>query len=72
LTLDQQSPVAEAAAFLGNRPHALAKAGIVSPRRPISHGHAAAADGFTRPPFAHLMGIHQMSDSFPFPRGRHH
>src|SRR4051812_3734983 len=66
-----QSPVAKAAAFLGHRPHALAKAGIVSQGRPISHGHAAAADGFTRPPFAHPVGIHQMSDSFPFPSGRH-
>jgi hypothetical protein len=26
----------------------------------------------TRPPFAHPMGIHEMRDSLPFGRGRHH
>ena len=64
--------IAEAAALLGDRPHALTKAGIVSPGRPISHRHAAAADGFTRPPFAHPECLSQMNDSFPLPRGRHH
>jgi hypothetical protein len=61
-----------AAALLGDRPHALAKADVVSPGRLVSHGHAAAADGFTRPPFAHPVGIHEMGDSFPLGRGRHH
>jgi hypothetical protein len=32
----------------------------------------AAADGFTRPPFTHPVGIHEMRDSFPLGRGRHH
>src|ERR1700709_764661 len=67
-----QAPVAEAAALLGDRLHALAKAGIVCPGRLVSHRRAPLADGFTRPPFAHPVGIHQMSDSFPLPRGRHH
>src|ERR1700723_1617885 len=67
-----QGVVVETAAFLGDRLHALTKAGIIRPGRLISHGHAAAADGFTRPPFAHPVGFHQMSDSFPLPRGRHH
>ena len=67
-----QASVAETAAFLGDRLHALTNAGIIRPGRLVSHGHAAAADGFTRPPFAHPVGIHQMSDSFPLPRGRHH
>jgi hypothetical protein len=30
------------------------------------------ADGYTRPPFAHRVGIHEMRDSFPLGRGRHH
>jgi hypothetical protein len=38
--------IAEAAAFLGDRLHALAKAGIVRSGRLVSHGHAAATDGF--------------------------
>jgi hypothetical protein len=67
-----QAPIAEATALLGDRPHALAKAGIVHPGRLVFHGHAAAADGFTRPPFAHPECFSQMGDSFPLPRGRHH
>jgi hypothetical protein len=43
-----QASVAETAALLGDRLHALTNAGIIRPGRPISHGHAAAADGFTR------------------------
>ena len=38
---------------LGDRFHALAEGGIVRPALLVSDGHAAAADGFTRPPFAH-------------------
>src|ERR1700681_3933712 len=67
-----QAPIAEAAAFMGDRLHALAKAGIVRSGRLVSHGHAAAADGFTRPPFAHPECSSQMGDSFPLGRGRHH
>lgn len=44
--------------------HKLAKAVIVRPGRLVSHSHAAAADGFTRPPFAQPVGIHEMGDSF--------
>src|SRR5215213_6350652 len=72
LEQNMQASVTEPAALRGNRPHALPNDGIISPGRLISHGHAAAADGFTRPPFAHLAGFHQMSDSFPLLRGRHH
>src|ERR1700759_3618111 len=74
LPLEQhvQASITEAAAHLGDRSHALAKAGIVRPGRLVSYGHAAAADGFTRPPFAHPVGIHEMRDSFPLGRGRHH
>src|ERR1700736_5622234 len=57
---------------MGDRLHALAKAGIVRPGRLVSHGHAPPADVFTRPPFAHPVGIHEMRDSFPLGRGRHH
>ena len=72
LEQDMQASIAEAAALLGDRSHTLAKAGIVRPGRPVSHSHAAAADGFTRPPFAHLEEFPQMRDSFPLGRGRHH
>ena len=72
LEQDVQAPIAEAAAFMGDRLHALAKAGIVRPGCLVSHSHAAAADGFTRPPFAHPVGIHEMRHSFPLGRGRHH
>jgi hypothetical protein len=67
LPLEQhmQASIAEAATFLRDRPHALAKTGIVRPGSLVSHRHAAAADGFTRPPFAHPVGIHEMRDSFP-------
>jgi hypothetical protein len=33
---------------VGDRLQALTKAGIIRPGRLISHGHAAAADGFKR------------------------
>jgi hypothetical protein len=59
-----QAPIAEAAAFMGDRLHALAKAGILRPGRLVSHGQAAVADGFTRPPFTHLECSSQMRDSF--------
>src|SRR5436305_4373974 len=72
LEQNMQASVAETAALLGDRRHALPNAGINSPGRLVSHGHAAAADGFTRPPFAHLAGFHQMTDSFPLLRERHH
>ena len=68
----EQPAIAEPAAFLGDRPHPLPKAGFVGPGRLVSHGHAAAADGFTRPPFAHPEGASEMGDSFPLGRGRHH
>ena len=48
-----QASIAETTTFLGDCPHPLAKAGFVGPGRLVSHGHAAAADGFIRPPFAH-------------------
>src|ERR1043166_6592818 len=67
-----QAPIAEATALRGAPPHALAKAGIIRPGRLVSHGHAAAADGFTRPPFAHPECFSQMGDSFPLGRGRRH
>ena len=57
---------------LGDGLHALAQGGIIRPDRLVSHRHPARADGFTRPPFAHPVGIHEMGDSFPLGRGRHH
>jgi hypothetical protein len=72
LEQNMQAPIAETAAFMGNGLHALAKSGIVRPSRLVSHGHAATADGFTRPPFAHPECVPEMRDSFPLARGRHH
>jgi hypothetical protein len=42
-----QTPVAETAAFVSDCLHALPKAGIIRSGRLVSHGYAAAADGFT-------------------------
>src|SRR6516165_6214099 len=72
LEQNMQASIAEATAHLGDCPHALAQGGILRPACLVSYGHAAAADGFTRPPFAHPVGTHEMRDSFPLGRGRHH
>lgn len=66
LEQNMQAPIAEAAALLGDRPHELTQGGIIRPERLVSDGHAATADGFTRPQFAHPVGVHE-SDSFPLP-----
>jgi hypothetical protein len=57
---------------MGNRLHPLPKIAIVGARGLVSNGHVAAADGFTRPPFAHPEGLLQMSDSSPHSSGHHH
>lgn len=44
-------------------------ADIIRSERLVSDGHAVTADGFTRPPIAHPVGIHAMRDSFPLPAG---
>ena len=72
LEQNMQASIAEATAHLGDCPHALAQGGILRPACLVSYGHAAAADGFTRPPFAHPVGTHEMCNSFPLGRGRHH
>lgn len=64
--------IAEAAAFMRQRLHALAKAMIVAAAGFVTDRHPAKADGFTRPPFADPMLIHQMRDSSPLCCGRHH
>src|SRR5690606_1945410 len=72
----KQSPagqgVAEPATFLCDCPHPLADFAVVGTAGLVANRHAAAADGFTRPPFAHPEGILQASDSSPLGRGRHH
>ncbi|MBB2830545.1 UNVERIFIED_ORG: hypothetical protein GGD51_000646 [Rhizobium esperanzae] len=60
-----KASISKAAAFMRQRRHALAKAMIVAAARFITDHYSAKPDGFTRPPFAHLVVIHQMSDSFP-------
>jgi len=49
----------------GNHNHAFPKSPVIGTGRAVSDCHAAKADGFTRPPFTHLMMIHQMRDSVP-------
>jgi hypothetical protein len=67
-----QPPVAEATAFMSDGFHPVAQRAVARPDAFVSHGHAAAANGFTRPPFAHPVEAHQMGDSFPLGSGRHH
>ncbi len=67
-----KASIAEAAAFMRQRLHSLAKVKVVAASGLITDRHAATADGFTRPPFAHPMLVHQMCDSFPLGCGRHH
>ena len=67
-----KASIAKAAAFMRQRLHALAKALIVAAAGFVADCHAAKADGFTRPPFAHPMLVHQMRNSSPLCCGRHH
>jgi len=55
--------IANSPPLMGDGFHTLAQGGVVLPRRLVSHGHAAEAGGFTRPPFAHPVMNHQMRDS---------
>ena len=63
---------AEAAAFMGEGPHALAQADVITPCRFVSHCHPSTADGFTQQPFAHPVMLYEMNNSFPLRNGRHH
>ncbi len=69
---DVKAPVAEAPALLGKFGHPPPKSQIIRTRGFVSNGHAAAADGFTRPPFAHPMRGHKVCDSFSLGSGRYH
>jgi hypothetical protein len=64
--------ISEASTLAGDRDHAIPQSAIVRARGLVSDGHAAAADGFTRPPFAHRVMLHEMRDGFPLGGGRHH
>lgn len=64
--------ISEAATFMRQCLHSLAKVMIVAAARFITDRHPANADGFKRPPFTHLMVAHQMRDSVPLGCGRHH
>lgn len=70
LPLEQnlQPPIAEAA-FIGNRLHALAKAGIVSPGASCISWSCGSSRWLFTPPFAHSECLSQMDDSFRFPAG---
>jgi hypothetical protein len=67
-----KASIPEASALMRQRLHSLAKVAIIAARDFVTDRHAGAAHGFTRPPFAHPMLVHQMRDSFPLGRGRHH
>jgi hypothetical protein len=54
------------------RLHPLAKTIIAAASGFVTDRNSSKAAGFTRPPFAHLVVIHQMHDSFPPCCGRHH
>jgi len=54
------------------RLHPLAKVIVIAAPGFVTDRHPAKADGFTRPPFAHLVVIHQMRDSFSPCCGHHH
>ena len=64
------SPIAEATALLGDRPHALAKAGIISPGRPISHVIRQRSMAYT-PAVAHPECSRRWTTASAS-RGRHH
>jgi hypothetical protein len=68
----EKTPVAEPASLLRDRLYPLANLVVVGTAGLVANRHAAAADGFIRPPFAHPEGILQAGDSFPLSRGRHH
>lgn len=67
-----KASISEAAAFMCQRLHSLAKAMIVVASGFVTDRHAAKADGLTRPPFAHPMLVHQMRDSSSLCCGSHH
>ena len=60
-----KASISKAAAFMRQRLHPLAKVMVIAAPGFVTDRHPAKADGFTRPPFAHLVAIHQMNDSFP-------
>src|SRR4029077_2913516 len=72
LQKNMNAPIAKPPAFMGNLLHPLPKIAIVGARGLVSNRHAAAADGFTRPPFAHPEVFLQMRDSSPLGSGHHH
>lgn len=58
--------------LLGDGLHALTQRDVIPARGSVSHGHAAQAGGFKRPPFAHRVMPHEMADSFSLGSGRYH
>ncbi|NKJ40539.1 hypothetical protein FHT28_007314 [Rhizobium sp. SG570] len=67
-----KASISKAAAFMRQRLHPRAKVIVITAPGFVTDRHPAKADGFTRPPFAHLVVIHHMRDSFPPCCGRHH
>ena len=67
---DMQTPVAEAAALMGQRAQPMPQLRISRPTATIPHRHPHAPDGFARPPLAHLERSTQVSDSLSLGSGR--
>lgn len=67
-----KASISKAATFMRQRLHPLAKDMVIAAPGFVTDRHTAKAHGFTRPPFAHLVVIHQMSDSFPHSCRRYH
>ena len=67
-----QPPIAEPASLAGQRPHALAQPGIVGATAAVADRRPVRPDQGTRPPLAHLVGVHEDRDGFAPGGGRHH
>jgi len=67
-----KAAVVEAATFIHQYLHTLVKNMIIVVSCFIADHHSAKANGFPRPPFAHLIVFHQPSDSVPLYCERHH
>ncbi len=53
-----KASISKTAAFMRQRLHPLAKVMVIAAPGFVTDRHPAKADGFKRPPFAHLVVIH--------------
>ena len=69
---DEQAPIAEPAALVGQLPQPGAQLGIGRPARAIPDHLAIGGNDGAGPPLAHLEHAPQKSDSFPLGGGPYH